>query len=119
MQATLSAPVQIGPGARQASFPEAKRRGRGVKHPPASSAEVKERVELYLYSLSGPSWPVIGRSFTFTFTVQWLENRARSLHDDHRNCNHCSQPVEQSVAHLKKPIRDSKTEQLLLLNVRD
>jgi len=28
------------------------------RQPP--SAEVKERVELYLYSLSGPSWPVIG-----------------------------------------------------------
>jgi hypothetical protein len=25
-----------------------------------SSAEVKERVELYLYSASGPSWPVVG-----------------------------------------------------------
>jgi hypothetical protein len=24
-----------------------------------SSAEVKERVELYLYSPSGPSWPVL------------------------------------------------------------
>ena len=28
--------------------------------PTTSSAEVKERVELYLYSTSGPSWPVIG-----------------------------------------------------------
>jgi len=37
-----------------------KRPGRGVDHPPPSSAEVKERVELYLYSTSGPSWPVIG-----------------------------------------------------------
>jgi hypothetical protein len=27
--------------------------------PPQYSAEVKERVELYLYSTSGPSWPVI------------------------------------------------------------
>jgi hypothetical protein len=27
-----------------------------------SSARVKERVELYLYSPSGPSWPVIGRT---------------------------------------------------------
>jgi hypothetical protein len=27
---------------------------------PPSSAEVKERIELYLYSTSGPSWPVIG-----------------------------------------------------------
>jgi hypothetical protein len=37
-----------------------KRPGRGVDHSPASSAEVKERVELYLYSPSGPSWPVLG-----------------------------------------------------------
>jgi hypothetical protein len=29
-------------------------------HPPQSSAEVKERVELYLCSTSRPSWPVIG-----------------------------------------------------------
>jgi hypothetical protein len=29
-------------------------------HPPTSSAEVKERVELYLYSPSGPSWPFLG-----------------------------------------------------------
>jgi hypothetical protein len=32
--------------------------GRGTDHPPPPSAEVKERVELYLYSTSGPSWPV-------------------------------------------------------------
>ena len=38
------------------------RRGRGVSHPPPSSAEVKGRIELYLYSLSGPSWPVLGRT---------------------------------------------------------
>jgi hypothetical protein len=31
-----------------------------VDHPPSSSAEVKERVQLYLYSPSGPLWPVIG-----------------------------------------------------------
>ena len=37
-----------------------KRQGRGVEHPPTSSDEVKESVELYLYSPSGPSWPVLG-----------------------------------------------------------
>jgi len=37
-----------------------KHQGHGVDHPPLSSAEVKERVELYLYSTSGPWWPVIG-----------------------------------------------------------
>jgi hypothetical protein len=41
------------------SFPGVKWLGRGVHHPPISSAEVKERVDLYLYSLSGPSWPVV------------------------------------------------------------
>ena len=37
-----------------------KRPGYGVNHPLPSSAEVKERVALYLYSASGPSWFVIG-----------------------------------------------------------
>ena len=42
------------------SFPGVKRPGRSVTSHPPSSAEVQERVELYLYSPSGPSWPVIG-----------------------------------------------------------
>ena len=41
------------------SFPGVKRPGRGVDHPPLSSAEIKERVELYLYSPFRPSWPVL------------------------------------------------------------
>ena len=69
--ARFSAPFQTGPGAHQASytmgtgsFPGVKRPGRVVNHSPPSSAEVKERVELYLYSPFGPSWPVIGWPFT-------------------------------------------------------
>ena len=65
--ARFSALVQTGPGAYPApytmgtgSFPGVKRSGSGVDHPPHSSAEVKEGVELYLYSPSGPSWPVLG-----------------------------------------------------------
>ena len=42
------------------SFPRVKRPGRGADHPPSSSAEVKENVQLYLYSPSGPSWQVLG-----------------------------------------------------------
>ena len=34
-----------------------------------SSTEVKERVELYHYSPSVPSWPLIGRTLRFTFTM--------------------------------------------------
>jgi len=50
------------------SYPEVKRPERGVDHPLPSSAKVKERVELYLYSTSGPSWSVLGElTFTFTF----------------------------------------------------
>jgi hypothetical protein len=64
--------VQTGPGAYPASctmgtgsFPGVKRPGHSVNHPPPSSADVKERVELYLYSPSGPSWPVLGRISPF------------------------------------------------------
>jgi len=42
------------------SFPGVNWPGRGVYHPPPSSADVKERVGLYLYSVSGPSWPDLG-----------------------------------------------------------
>jgi hypothetical protein len=31
----------------------------GVDHPPPSSVEVKERIELYIYSPSWPSWSVV------------------------------------------------------------
>jgi hypothetical protein len=42
------------------SFPGVKWLGRVVHHPPPSSAEVKERVELYFYSPSVPLLQVIG-----------------------------------------------------------
>ena len=45
------------------TFPVVKRPGPGVDHPPTSTAEVKERVELYLYSPSGPSWLVLGWNY--------------------------------------------------------
>jgi hypothetical protein len=56
-------PLQTGPGAPPPSLLcngyRVTSGGKGVNHPPPSSAEVKERVELYLYSPSGPSWWVI------------------------------------------------------------
>jgi hypothetical protein len=45
------------------SLPGVKRPGRGVDHPPPSSAEVKERAELYLYSPFGPTRPVVGEIY--------------------------------------------------------
>jgi hypothetical protein len=77
--------VQSDPGVHPASysmgtetFPRVRRPGRGVDHPP-SSAEVTERVELYLNSPSGPSWPVRGRILPFT-KVTDLENIYVSKH---------------------------------------
>ena len=47
------------------SFAGVKRPGRGVDHPPPFSAEIKERLQLYLYSPCGPSWPVKGWTVFF------------------------------------------------------
>ena len=47
---------------RPGSFPGVKRPGRGVDHPPPSNTEVAGRVELYICSPSGPSWPATGRT---------------------------------------------------------
>ena len=64
--ARFSAPVQTGPGAHPASCTLGTGSLSGVKrpgrddHPSQSSVKAKERVELYLYSPSGPSRPVIG-----------------------------------------------------------
>jgi hypothetical protein len=65
--ARFSAPVQTGSEAHTTSytmvtgaFSGVKRPGPGFDHSPPSSAEVNERVELYLYSPSGPSWLVLG-----------------------------------------------------------
>ena len=65
--ARFSAPDQTDTEAHPAShtmgtgsFPGIKRTGCGVDHPPASSAEVEGRVELYIYSPCGRSWPVVG-----------------------------------------------------------
>ena len=59
--------VQTDPGAHPDSYtigtvstPGVKRPTRGVDHPPLSRTEVKERVELHVYSHSGSPWPVLG-----------------------------------------------------------
>ena len=61
MGARFSASVQTGPGAYPASctmgtgsFPRVKRPKRGADHPPPSKFRGHKRVELYLYSPSGP-----------------------------------------------------------------
>jgi hypothetical protein len=61
------------PGAHPASYAMGtgslsrgyRRLGRGLNHPPSSSAEIKEKVELQLYSPFGPLWPVVGGNLPF------------------------------------------------------
>jgi hypothetical protein len=49
--------------------------------PTPSSAEVKERVELYLYSPSGPSWPVLGWSLRIPLPLHlvWMYRMSSTL----------------------------------------
>jgi hypothetical protein len=61
------------------SFPGVKQPGRGVDHPPPSSAQVKERLELYLYSPSGPSWPVVGWTLPLLLTHSLVKSTLVNL----------------------------------------
>ena len=63
------------------SFPGVKRPGRGVDHPPQSSAEVKERVELYLYSPSLSSWPVLGGTLHLPLVTKIINQELFILYD--------------------------------------
>jgi hypothetical protein len=69
----FSAPVQTGSEAHLASYTMCtgsflglRRPGDGVDHLRPSCAKVKERVELYLYSPSGASWPVLGWTLLYS-----------------------------------------------------
>jgi hypothetical protein len=46
------------------------RPGRDADPSPPSSAEVKNRVELYLYSPKGPSWPMKGWNVPFILLLK-------------------------------------------------
>jgi hypothetical protein len=74
----ISTPVQTGPGAHPTSctmgtgsHPRVKWPERGVVHTPPSIAEI-ERVELYFYSHSGPSWPVLGQNLPLLGVLSYV-----------------------------------------------
>jgi hypothetical protein len=53
--------------------------GCSIDYPPSSSAEVEERVELYLCSPSEPSWVVLGWTFLATCLLLIMTMKADSL----------------------------------------
>ena len=59
-------------------FPGGKAAGLGVDHPLTYSAGVKERVELCLYSPSGSSRPLLGRTFILTLPLALREGETFS-----------------------------------------
>jgi len=77
VKARFSAPFQTGHRTQTASykistevsFPVVKRLRCGVNHTTLSSAEVKEKVELYVYSSSVPSWHVKGQTSYLPITL--------------------------------------------------
>jgi len=90
----FSAPVQSGPGTHPVfctpgigSFPGVKRPGCGVDHPPTSKAKVKERVEFYHYSPSGPLWPDLGENCHFKAVIlrSWMSQNCEQIkyHDEY------------------------------------
>jgi hypothetical protein len=77
-----SVPVQTGPGAHLVPYKMGtgiKRPRRGVNHPTPSSAEVKVRVELHLYTPSGPSRPLLWRTSLLRLTSTSLSNSNLNL----------------------------------------
>ena len=60
-------PIKYAPG----NFPGGKAVGAWLWPPTPSSAGVKEKVELYLYSPSGPSWPVLGWTLPVHLPLLW------------------------------------------------
>ena len=114
MGARFPATVQTGPGAYPASctmdtgsFPGVKRPGRGADHPPPSKRRGHERVELYLYSPSGPQWPVTGRTL---LTATFLSFLAATL-----NVHKCGFDDKELIVKIKYDICTPLAESLLNL----
>jgi len=118
VEARFSAPVHAGPGARPASyttgtesFPGVKSLESSVNHPPPSSADVKESVEVYSYS---PFWTFVAGYRTSSLVIPILRRAYKTFR---RNAwpPHCRPPPEECTLlgllwrhrHKVRPIRCS------------
>jgi hypothetical protein len=83
------------PPAQWVSFPELKRPGRGLDHPSPSSAKVKERAKLYLYSSSGLSWPVL------QWTLPHYNYISLVVHNPHVYVRKCTVNIKVNSCHVR------------------
>ena len=130
MGARFSTPFQTGSGAHPAfyrtgtgSFLGVKQPGCGIDHPTTSSAKVKERVELYLYSTSGPLWPVLGCTLPLPLCIHllskllfFLQEHVRdikwTIDNPHNFVQKCDKkPIKAVIEH----VRDGSTVRAFLL----
>jgi len=87
VEAKFSAPVQTGRGVHPASYTMGtgslsrgvKRQGSSVDHTPPSRADVKGRVELYMCSPSGTSWPVLEWTLLLLYLRKFLIRRVKTV----------------------------------------
>jgi len=82
----FSAPVQTGPGAHPASctmgtgyFQGVEQPERGVDRPLPSSTEVKERIEVHIYSPCGLSWLFLGWNLPLPFFNTGWRTKCRTI----------------------------------------
>ena len=75
----FSTPVHTGPGPHLQWVPGfisggVKQPGRGIYHWPRPGSEVKEIVQIYLYSRFGPSWPFIGWTYALSLIIKDIDD---------------------------------------------
>ena len=118
MGSRFPAPVQNEPGVYPASSKMGTRslfRGKAAmpwcQPPTPSSTEVKQIVELYHYTNSGPSWPVLGELYLET------PGKRVSRHSSHFTELEGSLPCSQQlpVFHILKHTHTNSTQTLLIL----
>jgi len=106
METRFSTSVKTDPGVHPASYtmgtgpyPEVKRPGRGVEHPPPFSAEVNRREKsrtillLPLWAFVASSRAIFSFTFTFTFT---LHGGLVTRGPDFRHINYLLSPVSRT-----------------------
>ena len=90
-------------------FPGVKRPGRGLDHPFPSSTEVKDKVELYIYFPSRPSWHVLDGTLTIYFIQNLIEECPCITTMFTRSCwsQKTSQPLELSMIFIRNSPKHS------------